>query len=68
MPAKKAEWIAAVEGLVVTNVVEVTTKERSDGMSGIVDKALASNSEVDFSPTPITVTMTVEAVFQLSEE
>lgn len=65
---KKAEQVAATEGLVVAEMLEATTKEVRSGLDGVVDEALASTHDADFSPDPIAVSEAVEAVYELSEE
>ena len=65
---EKAEQMAAIEGLTVAEIQEATTREVSTGFESIVDEALASNSETDLHPAPITVSEGVEVVYELSEE
>lgn len=64
----KAERIAASEDKEVAGVREVTTGETSRGMESIVDEALAGTSDGDFCPDPITVSETVEVVYELTPE
>ena len=47
---------------------EATTKDVSPGLDSIVDEALASSTEVDLHPAPITVSESVEVVYEVSEE
>ncbi|MFC7076181.1 SIMPL domain-containing protein [Haloarcula halophila] len=65
---EKAERIAAAEGLTVTAMHEATTKDMSSGFESIVDEALASSQDVDLHPAPITVSESVEVVYDCSEE
>jgi len=65
---EKAEQMAAIEGLAVAEIQEATTREVSTGFESIVDEALASSSETDLHPAPITVSEGVEVVYELSEE
>lgn len=65
---RKAERMAAVEGLRVAGVREVSTKHVDEGMESIVDDALAAGSDLDLQPTPITVAERVEVVYELAEE
>lgn len=63
---QKADRIAAVEDLVVTDVREVRTVDSgTDGMQNVVDDALAFGSDTDFGPTPVEVTGAVEVEFEL---
>lgn len=62
----KAERMAAVEGLAVDDVREVTTCETGTGMDGIVDQALSGcGSDVDIDPSPVVATERVEVVYEL---
>lgn len=65
---EKADRIAAVEGLPVGEVRDVTTEDASTGMERIVDEALGSNPEVDVNPAPVSVSEAVEVVYELTEE
>lgn len=65
---EKAEVIASAEGLAVADVQTMTTDHPTPGMDSIVDKALASDSETDVHPTPITVSEKVEAKYELTEK
>ncbi|MFC7076106.1 SIMPL domain-containing protein [Haloarcula halophila] len=65
---EKAERIAAAEGLTVTAMHEATTNDVSSGFESIVDEALASSRDVDLHPAPITVSESVEVVYDCSEE
>jgi len=65
---EKAGQMAAVEDLAVAEVREATTKEVSTRFDNIVDEALASSSDTDLHPVPITVSEGVEVVYELSEE
>lgn len=61
---RKAETIAAAEGLSVGGVLAVTTETTVGEMNGIVDEALASTSD-GFEPNPIEVEESVEVRFEL---
>lgn len=65
---EKAELIAATEGLDVAGVEDVATKDASTGMESIVDEALASGSDTDLHPEPITVSESVEVTYELTED
>lgn len=61
----KAERIAAVEELAVTEVREIREGETSTGMQGFVDGALDFAPDTDFQPSPVAITETVEVEFEL---
>ncbi|MUV88280.1 DUF541 domain-containing protein [Natronomonas sp. CBA1123] len=63
---RKAEAIAAAEGLTVGEVLEVTTDNMPSGMESIVDDALGS-SESGFHPNPVEIEASVEATFELQD-
>jgi len=65
---EKADLIAATEGLDVAGVQDVATKDASTGMESIVDEALASGSDTDLHPEPITVSESVEVTYELTED
>jgi uncharacterized protein YggE len=65
---EKANLIAATEGLDVAGVQDVATKDASTGMESIVDEALASGSDTDLHPEPITVSESVEVTYELTED
>lgn len=65
---EKAEQIAVTEGLDVAGVQGVTTKNVSTGMESIVDEALASGCDTDLHPEPITVSESVEATYELTDD
>ncbi len=65
---EKAEKIATTEGFAGVEVLELSSKEVNTGMKSIVDEALASSSEKDMHPSPITVSAGVEGVYELIEE
>jgi len=62
---EKAERIAAVEKLAVTEVREIREGKTSTGMQGFVDEALDLASDTDFQPSPVAITETVEVEFEL---
>jgi uncharacterized protein YggE len=62
---EKAERIAAVEELAVTEVREIREGETSTGMQGFVDEALDFAPDTDFQPSPVAITETVEVEFEL---
>jgi uncharacterized protein YggE len=63
---RKAEAIAAAEGLTVGDVLEVATDNMPSGMDSIVDDALGP-SESGFHPNPVEIETSVEATFELRE-
>lgn len=65
---EKADRIAAVEGLAVSEVQRVTIEEASTGMDSIVEEALNRNPDADFMPGPIAVSQAVEVEYELAEE
>lgn len=65
---EKAERMAAAEGLIISEVREATTSEASSGMQSIVDEALERGHETNLAPTPVTVTESVEVVYELTTE
>jgi len=62
---EKAERVAAVEELAVTEVRAVREGETSTGMQGFVDEALEFAPDTDFQPSPVAITETVEVEFEL---
>lgn len=62
---EKAERIAAVEDLIVTEVREVRAGETNTGMQGLVDEALDFSPDTDFEPSPVAITEAVEVAFEL---
>ncbi len=65
---EKAEPIAATEGVELAGIQDVTTKELCAGMGRIVDGSLASGSDTELCPKPITVSESVEAAYELTED
>jgi len=65
---EKASRLAAVEGLVVSDVQRITTTEVSTGMDSIVEEALEGSPDTDLSPAPIAVSEAVEVVYELTAE
>jgi uncharacterized protein YggE len=65
---EKASRLAAVEGLAVSDVKSITTREVSTGMDSIVEEALEGSPDTDLSPPPITVSEAVEVVYELTAE
>lgn len=65
---EKAEQIASAEGLALAEIQDATSKEVSTGFESIVDEALASSSDMDLHPAPITVSEGVEVVYELAEK
>ncbi|AXG08497.1 SIMPL domain-containing protein [Haloplanus rubicundus] len=65
---EKAEQIASVEGLVLAEIQEATTKEVSTGLETIADEAFASSPDTNLHPAPITVSEGVEVVYELAEK
>lgn len=63
----KAERLAAAEETTVGEAVEITTDEGGSGTDGLVDEALAMNEDDGLQPTPVTVSETVEVVFELGD-
>lgn len=64
---EKAERVAAAEGLTVAGVRELSTRDPSTGMNSLVDEAMDFGEDVAFNPSPVTVSATVEAVYELEE-
>jgi uncharacterized protein YggE len=64
---RKAERIAAAEGLRVGEVSSVTTVEETTETSSLVDEALATGHDADFEPDPIVVSETVEVTYGLDD-
>lgn len=64
---EKAERVADAEGLTVAGVRELSTCESSSGMDGLVEEAMAFGDDVTFHPSPVAVSATVEAVYELTE-
>lgn len=62
---EKAKRLATAEGATLAGVREVTTTDGCCGMESIVDEALAGGADSDFRPGPITVTETVEVVYEI---
>lgn len=61
---EKAERLARAEDSTVGGVRELTmTDER--GMDGLVDAALCDHDSADLQPTPVTVSQSVEVVYEL---
>lgn len=65
---ERAERIGSVEGLTVTQVQNVTTKDADTAPGGLVEEALAMGDESNLHPSPITVSETVEVVYELVGE
>lgn len=65
---RKAEQMAAAEGLTVAALQEAATTEVSAGEETIVEEALASGPDTGLHPAPITVSEGVEAVYEVSAE
>lgn len=64
---ERAEGIAAAEGLAVGDLLEATTVDSDPGgFESIVDDALGPDADIE--PTPIAVTQTVEATFELVDD
>lgn len=63
---RKAKRLAAAEGATLAGIREITTTDGGCGMESIVDEALAGRP--DSCPDPITVTESVEAVYELDRE
>lgn len=63
----RAERIAAVEGATV-GAVRSISPTAVDGMSGLVEEALAFDPDDELQPSPITVTEEVEVVYDLAVE
>lgn len=64
---EKAESIASTEDLEVGDVLDVTEKRDGLGMDSLVDEALEMNRGTVIQPSPITVSETVEVVFELTD-
>ncbi len=66
---EQAERMAAAHDLALDGVRSMTTiDDDCFGMSSIVDDALAAGAEADLSPEPITVSESVEVVYELADE
>jgi uncharacterized protein YggE len=63
---EKAERVAAVEGLTVAEVAEVTVGGTGSEMEDLLDGEPTFGPGTDFEPTPVAVTGTVEAEFELA--
>jgi uncharacterized protein YggE len=63
---EKAERVAAVEGLTVAAVAEVTVGGTGSEMEDLLDGEPTFGPGTDFEPTPVAVTGTVEAEFELA--
>lgn len=63
---EKAERVASVEGLTVAEVAEVTVGGTGSDMEGFLDGEPTFGPETEFEPTPVSVTETVEAEFELT--
>ena len=64
---RRAERLAAAEELELGAVVSVTEADADSGMDGLVDAALTAGSDDDFSPDPVTVSASVEVVYELGD-
>jgi len=60
----KSETLASAEGATVGTVLNLEAREPS-GMQTIVDDALEFGSDHDFQPNPISVSVEVEATYEL---
>ncbi|WP_226023700.1 SIMPL domain-containing protein [Halomicrobium salinisoli] len=65
---EQAERMAAAHDLALGGVRSMTTVDDCFGTSSIVDDALATGAEADLSPEPITVSESVEVVYELVDE
>lgn len=64
---RKADRIAAAEGLTVGDVASVATVDEETDTPSIVDEALIGGHEADFEPDPIVVSETVEVTYELAD-
>jgi uncharacterized protein YggE len=64
---EKAEQLAACEAMTIAGVQSISTTEMPTGMEGIVDEVLHDVPETGLSPTPVTVSESVEVVYELAE-
>jgi uncharacterized protein YggE len=70
---KKANRIAAAEGLTITGVRDISTTEtpHSSGIvenSSLVEAALSDGPDTGLQPSPIEIVESVEAVYDVAEE
>jgi uncharacterized protein YggE len=62
---RKADRIAATEGLTVSEIEKINTCEESSGMENIVDTALECYEADNFYPAPVTVSESVTVTYTL---
>jgi uncharacterized protein YggE len=60
---RKAERVAAAEGLAVTGVREVRTDDGETGTGSLVDQAIGASPDHDVHPSPVVVSAGVEVVY-----
>jgi len=65
---RKADRIAAAEGLSVSRVEEIRTGDESSEMGSIVDTALERYDADNFHPTPVTVSEAVTVTYALETD
>lgn len=65
---EKASRLAAVEGLVVSDVQNITTRDANAGMDSIVEEALERSPDTGLSPATVGVSERVEVVYELAAE
>jgi uncharacterized protein YggE len=65
---RKADGIAAAEGLSITHIEEITTGEASSEMGSIVDTALESYENENFYPAPVTISESITVTYALESE
>lgn len=64
---EKAEQLARAEESTAGGVRELTMTDDRSGMDGFVDAALCDHDSPDLQPTPITVSQSVEVVYELED-
>lgn len=64
---EKAERLARAEESTVGRVRELMMTDERSGMDGLVEDALCDHDGPDLQPTPITISQSVEVVYELEE-